>query len=96
MHSHIFRPVLLGCDEKGKGKADPIQVESLGKSGGAGSIDAKAQQEAEPHQDERQVHLDVLRSFVSFPTGERGQGLVHGRGALTLARQISRVFKRMH
>ena len=67
--NEFFRPILLGSADKGKGKA----IESTAPSEVAvatSESSAKQPYELPPHDDERQVKLDVVRSFVSYPTGE--------------------------
>ncbi|KAK4051206.1 GTPase-activating protein gyp8 [Microbotryomycetes sp. JL201] len=56
-------PFLLGCNviSKGKEKATGSADEGGNATTSADSL--------KPHSDERQVHLDVIRSFVNYPEG---------------------------
>lgn len=65
----IFRPILLGCSDKGKGRAAETPATSEGTTAEP-EPESTEHPELSPHSDERQVKLDVIRSFVSYPTGE--------------------------
>ncbi|ORY92636.1 rab-GTPase-TBC domain-domain-containing protein [Leucosporidium creatinivorum] len=62
-------PILLGSSSKGKEKAvEPVEeTEAESPLSSRPGTPSQASTELPPHDDERQVKLDVVRSFVSYP-----------------------------